>query len=120
MKGKQLSLEEVLNLEDGTKVWVESKEFGNKGEVLSLLFDRYGYDFILKDCREEFYSDCVFDSLQVFEWTEREIKKLNTFDCNEPIVISMAQEICNLRGLDLTDKNIEKIVEEFKEESNGV
>jgi hypothetical protein len=32
---------------------------------------------------------------------------------NVSIVNKMAQEICNLRGLDLTDDNIRLIVEEF-------
>ena len=32
------------------------------------------------------------------------------------IMSDMATEICNLRGLDLTDDNIDKIMKEFKEE----
>lgn len=32
------------------------------------------------------------------------------------VIIKLAQEICNLRGLDLTDENVEMIVKEFDEE----
>lgn len=34
-------------------------------------------------------------------------------DDDSDLVNKMAQEICNLRGLDLTDDNIRLIVEEF-------
>ena len=54
-----------------------------------------------------FYSQDTFKNLEIFELIEVS---------NETVYNNMAQEICNLRGLDLTDENIDKIVEELKEE----
>ena len=101
MKGKQLSLQEVLNLEDGSKVWVEE------------LDDRYkGDSDLYKKIKERLYilnTDIYYDlkcdfitPIEFYEWIEEQSKEYK-----------MSVEICNLRGLDLTDENIEMIIKEF-------
>ena len=81
MKGRKLTLEEVLNLEDGTKVWVEELD-----EDYRSASDLY------RKMKEKLY--ILNTDMQSKEY-------------------KMAQEICNLRGLDLTDENIEIIIKEF-------
>ena len=112
MKGKQLTLEEVLNLEDGSKVWVEDDDEGDKqvGTInkednsLELMEDSW---FYLDDLPDGEY-------VRFYEWIEEEAKEIKvSYKSMSEIVDSMAQEICNLRGLDLTDDNIRLIVEEF-------
>ena len=114
MKGRKLTLEEVLNLEDGTKVWVESKY--NMGEILCFMYSfmgdghcRLSEDYSLDS---KYYDLRDFDDLEVYELLyERESESKPKF--HPVIAIKMAQEIVNLRGLDLTDDNIRLIVEEF-------
>ena len=116
MKGRKLTLEEVLNLEDGSKVWVEDtilddEQIGIIEEHKIIVDDGYGW-FDLNDFCEEGY-------IIVYEWIED--KYSNTMmlfdeDDNDKVIYLMTQEICNLRGLDLTDENIRLIVEEFMEE----
>lgn len=104
MKGRKLTLEEVLNLEDGSKVWVESKDYGNKGQISHVMTVESFYkskNMRLSDFYDEssgFYSQDAFKNLEIFELIEVS---------NETVYNNMAQEICNLRGLDLTDENIE-------------
>lgn len=127
MKGRKLTLQEVLNLEDGTKVWIEdnSKIFEDDLYVydkldarVDLMTKRYvGYD--LKTIGD-FHGRIIF-----YEWIEEsrifKISQDLTIDNSVSIIgrnhidiiKNMAQEICNLRGLDLTDDNIRLIVEEF-------
>ena len=106
MKGRKLTLQEVLNLEDGRKVWVE--ELNEKYKELSSLhimddkalqnhekFEAYDFESL------EFYKD----ELEFYEWIEEETP-----------LHKMSVEIVNIRGLDLTDDNIESIIEEFEEE----
>jgi len=116
MKGKQLTLDEVLDLEDGSKVWVEDDEEGDKqigivkqeGETRVLLDDSCGWFDIkyLFDCEEYVY---------FYEWIEDNSNPMMLFDEDDDsnIINKMAQEICNLRGLDLTDDNIRLVIEEF-------
>lgn len=115
MKGKLLTLQEVLNLEDGTKVWVEDDDEGDKqvgivkqeGETRVLVDDGCGWFDIkyLFDCEEHVY---------FYEWIEEEEKEIKvSYKSMSEIVDSMAQEICNLRSMDLTDENIRLTVEEF-------
>ena len=59
------------------------------------------------------------DELEFYEWIEDELAIPDQIE--EPyysnnIVNKLSVEICNLRGLDLTDENIRLIVEEFMEE----
>lgn len=104
MKGKQLTLQEVLNLEDGSKVWVEELKDSNMS-ALHIVDGNY----LNEEEKDEAYCfDDIelyyMDELEFYEWIEE-----------ETILTKMAQEICNLRGLDLTDDNIELVVEEFEE-----
>lgn len=115
MKGKQLTLEEVLELEDGTKVWVEDtiikdEQIGIIEENEIIIDDGYGW-FDLNDFCEEGY-------IIVYEWIEDNSNPMMIFeeDDESDIIYKLAQEICNLRGLDLTDDNIRLIIEEFMEE----
>ena len=60
MKGRKLSLEEVLNLEDGSKVWVEDEPFSKEGYLLYDTIDFYR----LEACKFEntFFTDGYFVS----------------------------------------------------------
>lgn len=111
MKGKQLSLQEVLNLEDGTKVWVEElrESWKDDSQIFVLNKDEEKmYDKEGRFYRFDSYSFKEGD-VEFYEWIE-EFTKPKFYPT---VIIKMAQEICNLRGLDLTDENIGLIVEEF-------
>lgn len=118
MKGRKLSLEEVLNLEDGCKVWVEpiGKEwelYKNDPYISTFTKDKDGYlDFMDMN---GIFTGCFDydDNKNITDFT-------NGFECGvykfieTPLIVhNLAQEICNLRSLDLTDENIEMIIEEF-------
>jgi len=114
MKGKQLTLQEVLDLEDGSKVWVEDKEDKELSGV-HIVDDKALVNHERKKAYD--FSDLEFfkDELEFYEWIE-ELKipdKIETPYYSENIINKMSVEICNLRGLDLTDENIRLTVEEF-------
>ena len=113
MKGKQLSLEEVLQLEDGCKVWIEDdrKMFNDE------LCEYNSYSFYLELVKNKShrynlnYMDAYEGKLTFYEWIEdSEIPYPNNM---QQTIHNLATEICNLRSLDLTDENIEMIIEEF-------
>ena len=101
MKGHKLTLSEVLNLEDGSKVWVEDKEDKELSGV-HIVDDKALVNHERKKVYD--FSDLEFfkDELEFYEWIEEETP-----------LIKMSVEICNLRGLDLTDENIRLIIKEF-------
>jgi len=73
MKGRRLSLEEVLNLEDGTEVWVESKH--NMGEIFLHIVDG---NYLNDEEKDEAYCfDDIelyyMDDLEFYEWIEDEL-----------------------------------------------
>lgn len=111
MKGRQLTLEEVLRLDDGIKVWVESKYYENEGQISHVMSMESFYkskNMRLSDfynISSGFYSQDTFKNLEIFELIE----------VSNETVYNMAQEICNLRGIDLTEDNIDKIMKEFVE-----
>lgn len=119
MKGRKLTLQEVLNLEDGTKVWVE-----NSNPNYSCLCYLNLVDRTLEVCDdvnelyiidEDLYVAEDNNDVEFYEWIEdSEIVEIKS---NVPICCStcykLSEEICKLRGLDLTDDNIRLIVEEF-------
>ena len=112
MKGRKLSLQEVLNLEDGCKVWVEDtilndEQVGIIEEHKIIIDDGDGW-FDLNDFCEEGYAI-------IYEWIDDFIiqDKIETPYYSESIITNLATEICNLRSLDLTDENIEMIIKEF-------
>ena len=116
MKGKKLSLEEVLNLEDGSKVWVEELN-DIKMSALHIVDGNYLND---EEKDEAYCFDDIelhyMDELEFYEWIEDELiipDKIETPYYSDSIVHKLSEEICNLRGLDLTDDNIRLIVEEF-------
>jgi hypothetical protein len=122
MKGRQLTLEEVLNLEDGTKVWVE--ELNPRYSDWSGIHKRV-LDELIAEKDEGIYEIRYLDGLggdygiEIYEWIEDELTipdKIETPYYSYNAIKDMATEICNLRGLDLTDDNIRLIVEEFEEE----
>ena len=122
MKGRKLTLDEVKNLKDGTKVWVEDKDCISRNGVYDLdkigemlYSDLYAYDGMLYEFKNYSFEDL---EIEVYEWLDMdEIKPSRILYCSSSAHYKMASEICNLRGLDLTDENIEKIIEEFKEKN---
>ena len=122
MKGRKLTLEEVLNLEDGTKVWVEDNRSGFSNELC--VYKKDDNILLVVSDNTNYTLDMIGvykNKLEFYEWIEG-VKSINISGVkgnmngeyyNKSIVINMAQEICNLRGLDLTDDNIRLIVEEF-------
>ena len=117
MKGRQLTLDEVLKLDDGTFIWIEdlsTDEFSgthrfNKEKMK--LFDNDNKFYTL-DEDEEYYSDLIF-----YEWinidTIMESKELPYPNSTQQSIYNMSVEICNLRGINLTDDNIDKVMKEF-------
>ena len=105
MKGKNLTLQEVLNLEDGSRVWVEELKDSNMS-ALHIVDGNYLND---EEKDEAYCFDDIelyyMDELEFYEWIEEETP-----------LTKMSVEICNLRGLDLTDDNIRLIIEEFKDD----
>lgn len=102
MKGRKLTLEEVLNLEDGSKVWVEEL----KDIEMSALHIVDG-NYLNDEEKDEAY---CFDDIELYYMDELEFHEWIEDDTS---LIKMSVEICNLRGLDLTDENIEMIIKEF-------
>lgn len=127
MKGKQLTLQEVLNLEDGAKVWVEDICIPKDGGLsyfdkknCTIVGDSYYDLYLFGDSKNvEFYEwiegksfSKLWDSIQKAVY-EIEHDCYIPFPYKETIEYKLAQEICNLRGLDLTDDNIRLIIKEF-------
>ena len=102
MKGRKLTLEEVLNLEDGSVVWVEELK-DIKMSALHIVDGNYLND---EEKDEAYCFDDIElyykDELEFYEWIDKQSKEYK-----------MSVEICNIRGLDLTDDNIRLIIEEF-------
>ena len=102
MKGRKLSLKEVLNLEDGSVVWVEELK-DIKMSALHIVDGNYLND---EEKDEAYCFDDIElyykDELEFYEWIDKQSKEYK-----------MSVEICNIRGLDLTDDNIRLIIEEF-------
>ena len=126
MKGKQLTLEEVLRLDDGTKIWVEELSevdlfmscvhTKDKSLLRSDLYGAYSLsdDKLVEWANIEFY-EWIEESN---EWSLSKLEtpsKVNIGSCviQSSFIKDMAQEICNLRGINLTDDNIDKIMKEF-------
>jgi len=116
MKGRQLTLEEVLKLEDGSRVWVEDtiiedEQIGIIEEYKIIIEDGYGL-FDLNDFCEEGY-------IIVYEWIEDELKipdQIETPYYSHSVVESMANEIARHRypnKYEYDDGLIEKIIKEF-------
>ena len=118
MKGRRLSLEEVLRLDDGTKVWVEE------------LDDRYkGDSDLYKKIKEKLYilnTDMYYDlkcdfitPIEFYEWIEDELAIPDQIEepyYSQSVVESMANEIARHRypnKYEYDDKMIEMIIKEF-------
>ena len=110
MIGKKLTSEEVLKLEEGTKVWVESQFYNNSGEVLAVGNKEESYGFILEDSYCDFYTDEQLDNLDIYMWEENEDKCVDThcLTCK-----NLAKTICEYRSIEKTEKNIYSIIKEF-------
>ena len=113
MKGRKLSLNEVLNLEDGCKVWVED----NRKMFNDELCEYNSYSLYLELVRNNShhynlnYIEAYENKLTFYEWIdESEIPYPNNM---QQTITNLATEICNLRSLYLTDENIEMIIREF-------
>ena len=125
MKGKQLTLDEVLKLDYEYVVWVD---FNDK-----IAEEKIGYENCHCLCFKSEQYDCLMmcsksedilsgfeicDNIEVYEWVDAYENPMMIFieDDDSNIIHKLAQEICNLRGIDLTDDNINKIMKEFEEE----
>lgn len=116
MKGRKLTLEEVLKLEDGSKVWVEDtiikdEQVGIIKEHNIIVDDGYGW-FDLNDFCEDGY-------VIVYEWIEDELKIPDQIEepyYSQSVVESMANEIARHRypnKYEYDDELIAKIIKEF-------
>ena len=116
MKGKKLSLQEVLKLDDGTKVWIEDtiiedEQIGIIEEHKIIVDDGYGL-FDLNDFCEEGY-------IIVYEWIEDELKIPDQIEepyYSHSVIVAMADEIANLRypnKYEYDGELIDSIIEEF-------
>lgn len=112
MKGRKLSLEEVLNLEDGTKVWVEDTILEDEqigiieGHIITL--DDGGW-FDLNDFCEEGFAIVYEFELKIPDQIEEPYY-------SQSVVESMANEIASLRypkKYEYDDELIAKIIKEF-------
>ena len=128
MKGHKLTLEEVLNLEDGTKVWVEDDDEGDKqvGTInkednsLELMEDSWFYLDDLPDGEyvrfyewieepKEIFGSCVNDGL-ICKITITKNELLSFFERNEiQIGDEYYRDYCDN---DFKEK-IDKLFEEF-------
>ena len=120
MKGKQLSLEEVLNLEDGSKVWVEEldEEYRDSSQVYTINKEEKR----LYTKRDEFYRfDYSFEdnSIEFYEWIEDELVIPDQIEepyYSQSVVESMANEIARHRypnKYEYDDELIDMIIKEF-------
>ena len=124
MKGKQLSVQEVLQLEDGCRVWVEDN--ANVFESDLYIYDKENIrvNLLTKESRCGYDLTTIGDfcgRINFYEWIDG-VKSINISGVkdgmngeyyNKSIVHNLSQEICNLRGLDLNDENIEIVIKEF-------
>ena len=124
MKGRKLSLNEVLKLEDGCRVWVEDN--ANVFESDLYIYDKENIrvNLLTKESRCGYDLTTIGDfcgRINFYEWIDG-VKSINISGVkdgmngeyyNKSIVANLATEILNLRSLDLTDENIEMIIEEF-------
>ena len=119
MKGKQLSLQEVLNLEDGRKVWVEDSRRGYTNELCS--YKKEDNILLVISDNTNYILDVIgaYDNkLEFYEWIEEEEEESTLIMYGE-IIESMANEIARHRypnKYEYDDKLIESIIEEFMEE----
>ena len=119
MKGRKLTLEEVLKLEDGSKVWVEELK-DIKMSALHIVDGNYLNDEEKGDayCFDDiklYYKD----ELEFYEWIEDELvipDKIEEPYYSQSVVESMANEIARHRypnKYEYDDKLIEMVIKEF-------
>ena len=101
MKGRKLSLEEVLNLDDGSVVWVEELDEAYRSS--SDLYEKTKERLYILNTDMYYDLKCDFVTpIEFYEWIDKKSKEYK-----------MSVEICKLRGLDLTEDNIRLIIKEF-------
>ena len=118
MKGKQLSLQEVLNLEDGSKVWVEELKDVDMS-ALHIVDGNYLND---EEKDEAYCFDDIelyyMDELEFYEWSD-DLKIPDQIEepyYSQSVVESMANEIARHRypnRYEYDDELIENIIKEF-------
>ena len=69
MKGRKLSLQEVLNLEDGTKVWVEDNDEGDK--QIGIVKQEGETRVLVDDSRDILVTQLFFDIRLYFDFLDR-------------------------------------------------
>ena len=115
MRGRKLSLEEVLNLEDGTEVWVEDNRRGFTNELC--IYKKCNNILLVISDNTNYILDVigVYDNkLEFYEWIEGEEE--STLIMYGEIIESMANEIARHRypnKYEYDDELIEKIIKEF-------
>ena len=124
MKGKQLSLQEVLKLEDRCKVWVEDASDIFESDLYIYDKENIRVNLLTKESIYGYDLTTIGDfcgRIKFYEWIDG-VKSINIFGTkdgtsgeyyNKLILHNLVTEILNLRSLDLTDENIEMIITEF-------
>ena len=122
MKGRKLSLQEVLNLEDGCKVWVEDTSdifesdlhvYDKENVRVNLLTKESGHGYDLTTIGN------FCGRINFYEWIEEELKMPDQIKepyYSQSVVESMANEIARHRypnKYEYDDELIEMIIKEF-------
>lgn len=120
MKGRKLSLQEVLNLEDGTKVWVEDSRTHFNGELCEFRIDGSTLDVISDKTCYVLNNIRYYESkITFYEWIEDGLvipDKIETPYYAQSVVESMGNEIARHRypnKYEYDDELIDKIIKEF-------
>ena len=123
VKGDIIPFNELKNYPDGTEFWIEDI-LGDDPEENIRGFATKKYDDIIED--ETGFYDLEYleihpemaDHLKYFSiekyYEEFDISEITEEESVQEIIKELAEEICNLRGVELTEKNILDVVASLK------
>ena len=124
MKGKQLSLQEVLNLKDGSVVWVEDASKIFEDDLYIYDKENIRVNLLTKESKHGYDLKTIGDfrgRIKFYEWIEDELAIPDQIEepyYSQSVVESMANEIARHRypnKYEYDDKLIEMIIKEFSE-----
>ena len=122
MKGKQLSLQEVLNLKDGSVVWVEDASKIFEDDLYIYDKENIRVNLLTKESKHGYDLKTIGDfrgRIKFYEWVEDGLKIPDQIEepyYSQSVVESMANEIARHRypnKYEYDDKLIEMIIKEF-------